>query len=110
VLSAFAGQALVSAAPFDAAPALAAAPEAAGSEAGVSRYVVQVGAFNDNTRMREARMKVERIGYKTYTSEVDSPSGRRTRVRLGPFPTKAEAEAAAVKVKTTGLPANVLKL
>ncbi len=92
------------------APALGASPEAAGSEAGVVRYVVQVGAFNDNTRMREARMKVERIGYKTYTSEVDTPSGRRTRVRLGPFPTKAEAEAAAVKVKTTGLPANVLKL
>jgi DedD protein len=72
--------------------------------------VVQVGAFNDATRMREARQKVEKAGYKTYTSEVDSPTGRRTRVRLGPFATKKEAEAAAAKVKTVGLPANVLTL
>lgn len=74
------------------------------------RYVVQVGAFNDNTRMREARTKVERIGYTTYISEVDSPTGRRTRVRLGPFKSKDEADAAAVKVKAAGLPANILKL
>ncbi len=86
------------------------AAEAASADSTVPRYVVQVGAFNDNTRMREARTKVERIGYTTYISEVDSPTGRRTRVRLGPFKSKDEADAAAVKVKAAGLPANILKL
>jgi DedD protein len=84
--------------------------EAAAPTPQAPRYVVQVGAFNDNARMREARQKVEKAGYKTYTSEVDTPTGRRTRVRLGPFPTKKEAETAAAKVKTVGLPANVLTL
>jgi DedD protein len=87
-----------------------AAAEAAASAPLAPRYVVQVGAFNDNARMRDARQKVERAGYKTYTSEVDTPTGRRTRVRLGPFGTKKEAETAAAKVKTVGLPANVLTL
>jgi DedD protein len=78
--------------------------------AAAPRYVVQVGAFNDATRMRDARNKVEKLGFKTYTSEVNSSTGRRTRVRLGPFATKKEADAAAAKVKTVGLPADVLTL
>ena len=98
--------------------AVGVAPEKSRAEAGPAvavgeiapRYVVQVGAYNDDARMREARQKVERIGFKTYTSEVDSPTGRRTRVRLGPFVSKEEAQAAAAKVKDVGLPANVLTL
>jgi DedD protein len=88
-------------------PAEAPKPDAT---AAAPRYVVQVGAFNDATRMRDARNKVEKLGFKTYTSEVNSSTGRRTRVRLGPFATKKEADAAAAKVKTVGLPADVLTL
>lgn len=80
------------------------APDAA------ARWVVQVGAYNDMERMRQARQKAEKLGFKTYTTEVDTPTGRRTRVRLGPFATQKEAEAAAVKVKAAGMAANVLNL
>jgi DedD protein len=31
-------------------------------------------------------------------------------VRLGPYPTRAEAEAAAARLKAAGLPGNVLAL
>ncbi len=72
--------------------------------------MVQVGAYNDMERMRQARQKAEKLGFKTYTTEVDTPTGKRTRVRLGPFATKNEAEAAAVKVKANGMAANVLSL
>jgi len=84
--------------------------KAASEPAAAGRFVVQVGAYNDAERLRAARQKVEKLGYKTYTQDVDSPSGKRTRVRLGPFVTRAEADAAAGKVKAAGLQANILAL
>ena len=102
----------------DAAPAAAAAAPATVAAAAAStpaaapnvRWVVQVGAYNDMERMRQARQKAEKLGFKTYITDVDTPTGKRTRVRLGPFATKKEAEAAAVKVKANGMAANVLSV
>jgi DedD protein len=94
-------------------PVRAEAPKpakAASEPATTGRFVVQVGAYNDAERLRAARQKVEKLGFKTYTQDVDSPSGKRTRVRLGPFATRAEADAAAAKVKAAGLQANILAL
>jgi len=72
--------------------------------------VVQVGAYNEPERLRAARQKVEKLGYKSYTQEIDSPTGKRTRVRVGPFASRQEAEAVAGKVKANGLQANILAL
>ncbi len=74
------------------------------------RFVVQVGAFSDNRTLREARQKVEGLGLKSYTQVIDSSSGQRTRVRVGPFESRAEAEAAAKTLKGGGLPAAILTL
>lgn len=74
------------------------------------RFVVQVGAFSDQTRAKEARTKLERAGLKTYTQVVETKDGPRTRVRVGPFGAKAEADSAAQKIKTLDLPATVLVL
>lgn len=74
------------------------------------RFVVQVGAFSDLTRAKEARTKLERAGLKTYTQVVETKDGPRTRVRVGPFGAKAEADSAAQKIKTLDLPATVLVL
>ena len=74
------------------------------------RFVVQVGAYTDPTALRESRQKVEKIGLKTYTQVIDTEAGKRTRVRVGPFDTRDEAEKAAVRLKSTGLPANILAL
>ncbi|MBT9598788.1 MAG: SPOR domain-containing protein [Vitreoscilla sp.] len=74
------------------------------------RYVVQIGAFAEVTGAREARMKVEAMGLKTYTQVIESASGRRIRVRVGPYATKAEAEKAAARIKSGGLQAAVLVL
>lgn len=89
-------------------PKTAAAEASAPAKTG--RYVVQVGAFTDALAVREARQKVEKLGLKTYTQEVDTPTGRRTRVRVGPFDTKAEADAAGAKLKGAGLPVYLLLL
>ena len=74
------------------------------------RFVVQVGAFADAAVAREARLKVEKLGLRTYTQDVDTDNGKRTRVRLGPFASREEADRAAAKVKAAGLPAAVLTL
>ena len=74
------------------------------------RFVVQIGAFSEATGAREARMKVEAMGLKTYTQVIESSSGRRIRVRVGPYATKAEADKAAARIKSGGLQAAVLVL
>jgi DedD protein len=56
------------------------------------------------------RLKVEHGGLKTYTQVAETKDGRRIRVRVGPFATKAEAEKAAEKIKKLSLPAALLTL
>jgi len=84
--------------------------DATAADAAAARYVVQVGAFAEPGPMKDARAKVEGLGMKTYTQVAEPPAGPRTRVRVGPFPTRAEAERAAAKVKAAGLPAVILTL
>jgi DedD protein len=74
------------------------------------RFVVQVGAYSDHAAMRSARQRVEKLGLKTYTQVVETDAGRRTRVRIGPYASRDEADAAAAKVKGAGLPASILAL
>ena len=74
------------------------------------RFVVQVGAYLDDAKVREARAKVEKLGMKTYTQPVDTPTGKRIRVRVGPVATKAEADKIAARLKADGLQAVVLAL
>jgi DedD protein len=72
--------------------------------------VVQAGAYTEAAKLREARARIEQLGLKTYTQVVETDKGSRTRVRVGPYATRAEAEAIAGKVKQTGLQAAVLAL
>lgn len=88
----------------------AAAPAAASPAAGESRLVVQVGAFADAAKAREARLKLEKAGLKTYTQVAETKDGKRIRVRVGPYATKAEADKAAKQIKALDLPAAILTL
>ena len=90
------------------APVLVSASASAPAIAG--RFVVQVGAYTDARTLKEARGKVEKLGLQTYTQVIEGDAGKRTRVRLGPYATRPEAEAAADKLKRAGLPANILAL
>lgn len=74
------------------------------------RMVVQVGAYAEAAKAREARSKLEKAGFKTYTQVIDTQDGQRTRVRVGPFPSRAEAEQVAGKIKSLGLPVTILTL
>lgn len=85
-------------------------PPAGAAPAAAPRYIVQVGAFAETEAAQAARLKLERAGLKTYTHVAQLPEGKRTRVRLGPFATRAEAEQAAAKAKAQGFPAAILTL
>lgn len=84
-------------------------PKAA-SPSATARLVVQVGAYADEDRVRDVRQKLEKAGLKTYVHTASTPEGKRTRVRVGPFDTRADADKAAARVKALGLPAAVLTL
>lgn len=83
-------------------------PAAASGEAG--RFIVQVGAFADAGAARDTRLRVEKLGLKTYTQVASTASGNRIRVRVGPFGTRDEADKAMAKAKGAGLSAVVLTL
>jgi len=75
-----------------------------------ARVVVQVGAFADAGKLAEVRHKLEKLGLKTYTQVVEVEGSKRTRVRVGPFDNRAEADKAAARIRAAGLPAAILTL
>lgn len=78
--------------------------------ASAERVVVQVGAYTEADRLRDVRQKVEKLGFKTYTQVVQADGVKHTRVRVGPFASRAEADKAAARIKASGLPVAVLTL
>ncbi|NKE67078.1 SPOR domain-containing protein [Ramlibacter sp. RBP-2] len=84
--------------------------KAAAEAAADGRFVVQVGAFADPDKAREARARLERAGLKTYTNVAETKAGKRIRVRVGPFPSRADADKAASKIKGLDMPAAILTL
>jgi DedD protein len=74
------------------------------------RFVVQIGAFAEDRTVREVRAKAQKAGLATHTQPVTVSSGTVTRVRVGPFATRQEADAAAAALRKADLPATVLKL
>ncbi len=75
-----------------------------------ARFVVQAGAFADAHTAQAVRNKIEKAGFKTYTQVVDTPQGKRVRVRVGPFDSRDEAARALHKLQALGLSGAVLTL
>ena len=74
------------------------------------RFIVQFGAFSEESKVSEVRAKLEKSGVKTYIHVAKTPDGKRTRVRAGPFATKDEALKVIEKTKSLQLNAVVLTL
>jgi len=91
-------------------PEVVAKADPAPAAADAGRFVVQVGAFNDADKARDVRQRLEKAGIKTYISVAKTASGEWTRVRAGPFGSRAEAEKVAEKVKGLSMSAAILTL
>jgi DedD protein len=74
------------------------------------RFVVQVGAFADAKLAQEVRYKLEAAKLRTYTHVINTPDGKRIRVRIGPLSKRDDAEKTLAKVKSLGLGGNILLL
>ena len=66
-------------------------------------FVVQLGAFSDPVKATQQQQGLVQKGIKAYTETLKIDKGKVTRVRVGPFPTREEAEDARVKLKKLGL-------
>ena len=65
----------------------------------------------DAEKVREVRRKLEQAGLKTYTQVIDGKDGKRsTRVRVGPFESRDEADKAAARIRKLDLQASVISL
>ena len=77
------------------------AADAPASAAG--QHVVLIGAFSNEANVANLRKKLGEQGIKVYTEALDSPQGKKTRVRAGPFPNREAAEKALKKMQQIGV-------
>lgn len=70
-----------------------------------AEFVVQLGAFVDSAVARDLAEKAGAQGYPAFLESVVTKSGAVQRVRVGPFATRAAADAAAAKLKAAGFTA-----
>lgn len=73
-----------------------------------TRFVVQVGAFEQADGAREAKQRVAKAGLTAHESVVQTADGKRIRVRLGPFASREEADRAAAKLRAAGVSGAVM--
>ena len=79
-------------------------PVKAEAKAPVSgNYFVQIGVFSDPDNVRQMQDKLSAKGLKTRAELIDTAKGKKTRLRVGPFADKKEAEAALEKAKSLNL-------
>lgn len=75
-----------------------------------SRYTVQVAALASQEKIDELRNKLKAAGIASQTSKVPTASGERTRVRVGPFASKEDAEAMRARLVKLGLNGTLVPL
>lgn len=85
-----------------AAAILAGQQEAKGGAKG-GEYLVLIGAFASEDNVRNLKSKLGELGIKVYSEPLDTPQGRKTRVRAGPFASREAADKALDKMKKIGV-------
>lgn len=76
-------------------------PKAAEKKSG--KFVIQVAALATKEKVDELQGKLKGAGIKSFTEKVATASGDRTRIRVGPFANKEEAEKVRAKIVKLGL-------
>jgi DedD protein len=74
------------------------------------KFVVQVAALTSKDKINELQGKLSEAGFKPMLQTVPTDAGPTTRVRVGPFASKEEAESAQAKLTKLGLSGKLLPL
>ena len=72
-------------------------------------FYINVGLFADESNARKAQSRLLNEGLPAFRQMLDGAKGTRVRVRVGPYASRSQAEAAAATVKTLGLEAVVFR-
>lgn len=86
--------------------ATTASPNVPKSKAKMEGFAIQVGAFRDEAKLKQARDTLAAAKISSYTE----PAGDLTRLRVGPFPTREAAEKTAATVRKSVPDAKVVPL
>jgi len=86
------------------------APKAAEPTPKLEGFAVQVGAFRDEEKLKQARAKLSAAGVAHYIERRDTATGELTRLRAGPFATREAADKALGAVKAASLDGQVVPL
>jgi DedD protein len=73
------------------------------AKAATGEHVILIGAFANLANVKQLQTKLGELGLKVYTETLDSPQGKKTRVRAGPFPSRDAADKALEKMKRIGV-------
>lgn len=66
-------------------------------------YLVLIGAFSNEANVKSLKTKLSEEGIKTFSEPLDTPQGKKTRVRAGPFASREAADKALEKMKRIGV-------
>ncbi|MFZ6772461.1 SPOR domain-containing protein [Undibacterium sp. SXout7W] len=72
-----------------------------------SSYIVQAGAFSTQSKVDEIQSKLNAANIRSYTQKIVTSSGEITRIRIGPFASKEEAEKMRAKLSKLGMNASL---
>ncbi|MCI1015682.1 SPOR domain-containing protein [Herbaspirillum sp. C7C2] len=86
----------------------AAAPAEKKPAATGGKFVIQVAALATQDKVNELRNKLNAAGIHSYTQKIATQAGERTRIRVGPFGSRDEAERMGSRIKKLGLNATIV--
>ena len=73
-------------------------------------FTVQVGAFKDEAKLKQARDKLVAAKIPHYTERRESSIGELTRLRAGPFATREAADKALATMKSASMSGQVVPM
>lgn len=82
-------------------------PEASAKSA-AGGFLVQIGVFSDPINVKNLQDKLSGQGLKSHTELIPTAGGDKTRLRVGPFASREQADQALGKVKAAGLSGMVI--
>ena len=72
-------------------------------------FYINVGLFADESNARKAQSRLLNEGLPAFRQTLDSAKGTRTRVRVGPFASRSDAESAASSIRALALDAVIFQ-
>lgn len=66
-------------------------------------YLILIGAFSNEANVKNLKAKLGEQGIKTFSEPLDTPQGKKTRVRAGPFASRDAADKALEKMQRIGV-------